>query len=501
MSQQIFPKGPAIGGVTIDGPLSGFGEVETVIPTPTSQVAFIYGLNPLLVTSDVYGAGASVTAVNGEAVMTSGTAVDGYARLVSKKVAKYRAGQATMAKWTARFTAGSAGNRQMAGLYNIEAGYQFGYDGTAFGILYTETATVEVQTLTVTAAPTGAGNVTVTLDAGTPVVVAVTDQPNTSVTASEIAAANYTQTAGGWDAQSIANVVYFTRRLAGTAGPSSFSAGAVPGIAATFAILTTGVAPTEQFIPQSSWNQDKFDGTGPSGQTIDPTKGNIYGVQFQYLGYGEAFFYVVNGLTGRPTLCHIIRNSNTRTSTVLRNPNFYLTWDSRNTGTGTSVAMRGSSGAAFVEGTIQFLGAQFAVPPIAITAGAGVETPILSLRGNTVFTNRVSTAQLQIDRISVACDGTKTVVFKVYKNGTLTAPRWQNVNATTSASSYDQNATAFSIGTGTLVYSFSVGKTGNSTESLTDIALFLQAGDYLTITATSVNASDVAASIVWIEDV
>lgn len=497
---QVFPqRSPS--SVSISGPLSGFGEVETVIPTPTSQVAFIYGLNPLLVTSDVYGTGATVTQANGEAVISSGTSQDGYARLVSKKVAKYRAGQATMAKWTARFTTGSTGNRQMAGLYNIEAGYQFGYNGTSFGILYTETATVEVQTLTITAAPTGAGNVTVTLDAGTPVVVAVSNQPNTSVTASEIAAANYTQTAGGWDAQSIANVVYFTRRTAGTAGASTFSAGAVPSIAGTFAILTTGVDPTEQFIAQSAWNQDRFDGTGPSGQTIDPTKGNVYGVQFQYLGYGDAFFYVVNGLTGRPTLCHVIRNANTRTSTVLRSPNLYLTWESRNTGTGTSVVMRGASGGAFVEGPVTFLGAQFAVPPVAVTAGAGVETPILSLRASTVYLNRQSTAQLQIDRISVSCDGTKNVLFKVYKNGTLTAPRWQNVNAVTSASSYDQNATGFSIGAGTLVYAFAVAKTANATESLSDISLFLQAGDYLTITATSVNANDVAASIVWIEDV
>ena len=497
---QVFPqRSPS--SVSISGPLSGFGEVETVIPTPTSQVAFIYGLNPLLVTTDVYGTGATVTVSNGEAVMTSGTSTDGYARLTSKKVAKYRAGQATMAKWTARFSTGSAGNRQMAGLYNIEAGYQFGYDGTSFGILYTETATVEVQTLTITAAPTGGGNVTVTLDAGTPVVVAVTNQPNTSVTASQIAAADYSQTAGGWDAQSIANVVYFTRRTAGTAGASTFSAGAVPGIAGTFAILTTGVAPTEQFIAQSAWNQDRFDGTGPSGQTIDPTKGNVYGVQFQYLGYGDAFFYVVNGLTGRPTLCHVIRNSNTRTSTVLRNSNLYLTWESRNTGTGTSVVMRGASGGAFVEGPVTFLGAQFAVPPVAVTAGAGVETPILSLRASTVYLNRQSTAQLQIDRISVACDGTKNVLFKVYKNATLTAPRWQNVNATTSAASYDQNATGFSVGAGTLVYAFAVSKAGNATESLTDIALFLQAGDYLTITATSANANDVAASIVWIEDI
>lgn len=497
---QIFPARQGVGSVTIAGPLSGFGELETVSPEPTSQVAFIYNLNPLLVTSYAYGTGASVTAVNGEAVMTSGTSTDGYARLISKKVAKYRAGQATMAKWTARFTTGSAGNRQMAGLYNIEAGYQFGYDGTSFGILYTETATVEVQTLAVTVAPSSGGNVTVTLDGGTPVVVAVTASGNTSVTASEIAAANYSQSAGGWIAAAYANVVAFTRRIAGPAGASTFSAGAT-GMTATFSTLTTGVLPTEQFIPQSAWNQDRFDGTGPSGQTIDPTKGNVYGVQFQYLGYGDAFFYIVNGLTGRPQLVHAVRNANTRTSTNLRNPNLYLTWESRNTGTGTSVTMRGASGGAFVEGKVTFLGAQFAVPPVAVTLVAGVETPVLSLRADTIYQNRQSAAQLQIDRFTVACDGTKTVNFKVYKNATLTAARWQRVNSTTSTASYDNNATGFSIGSGAVVYAFSVGKTANSTESVSDLALFMQAGDVLTITATSVNVSDVSSTIVWVEDV
>jgi hypothetical protein len=502
----IAAPGTASGGAaaTIVGPLSGFGEVETVIPNPTSQVAFVYSLNPLLVTSDVYGAGASVSAVNGEVVVASGTTVDSYARLISKKVAKYRAGQATMARWTARFTAGSAGNLQMAGLYNIEAGYQIGYKGTSFGILYTETATVEIQTLTVTAAPAAPGNVTVTLDAGTPVVVAVTASGNTSVTASQIAAANYSNTAGGWTAQAIGNIVYFTRHTAGTAGPSNFAPGAT-GTVATFAILTVGVAPTEQFIPQASWNQDTFLGGGgtanPSGVALDPTKGNVYEVQFQYLGYGDAYFYIVNGKTGRPTLCHIVQNANTRTSTNLRNPNLYLTWESRNTGTATSVTMRGASGGAFVEGPVTFLGAQFAVPPAAVTAGAGVETPILSLQANTVYQSRQSTAQLQIDRFSVACDGTKTVAFKVYKNGTLTAPRWQSVNTTTSAASYDVNATGFAVGSGTLVYAFSVAKTGNATESVSDLALFMQAGDVLTVTALSTNANDVTATVVWIEDV
>ena len=493
--QTQYPSPRAIPPVELQGPFTGFGEFQTATPTPSSQLAFIYALNSQTLTSYAYGTGASVTASSGEAVLASGTSADGYARLFGKRVAKYRPGQATDVRWTARFSAGVANNRQMTGPYNIEGGYQFGYDGTSFGILYTQSATVEVQTLTVTAVPTGAGNVTVTLDGGTPVTVAVTVAASTSVTASEIAAANYAQSAGGWTAQAVANVVYFTRRLPGTAGASTFNAGAT-GMTATFAILTTGVAATETFIPQAQWNTDRFDGKGLSGATLDPTKGNIYAVQFQYLGYGDAFFYVVDGTTGRFNLVHVIRNANTRTSTVLRNPNLYLTWESRNTGSTTSVTMQAASGGAFVGGPILMPLTQFAALAT-VALSAGVETAVLSVRGSTVFMNRQSTVQMQMDRVIAACDGTKTVSFKVYKNAILTAARWQTVNASSSAS-YDSAATG--VSGGTLVYAFSAGKTANTTEILSDLVLSLQAGESLTITATSANASDVTVSAVWIED-
>lgn len=495
---QVFPAVSGLPSVAINGPLSGFGELEVVSPEPTSQVAFIYNLNPLLVTSQTYGTGTSATVNNGEVVLASGTAVDGYARLISKKVAKYRPGQATMAKWTSRFPGGGfAGNRRMGGLYNIEAGYQFGYEGTAFGILYTEAATCEVQTLTISVKASSATNVTVTLNGGPAVVVPVTNGTNTSVTAAEIAAGDYSQVAGGWDASAVGNVVYFVRRVAGPAGASTFAPG-TSGAVGAFAIVTSGSNPVEQFIPQTAWNVDRMDGFGPSVMTADWGKGNVFGVQFQYLGYGDAFFYVVNSFTGRPQLVHIIRNANTRTSTVLRNPNLYLMWESRNTGTGTSRELRGASGGAFVEGAVTFLGALFG-KTAAKSISAGVETPVLTLRGSTTYVDRRSAAQLQVDRFSVACDGTKTVDFKVYKNGVLTAPQFARVNATTSAADYDSAATA--VTGGTQVYAFSVGKTSNVTESVSDLAMFLQAGDTLTITALSVNTSDISASVVWVEDV
>jgi hypothetical protein len=50
------------------------------------------------------------------------------------------------------------------------------------------------------------------------------------------------------------------------------------------------------------------------------------------------------------------------------------------------------------------------------------------------------------------------------------------------------------------VYAFSAAKTANVTEALSDLVLSLQPGETLTLTGTSVNASDVTAAFVWIED-
>lgn len=54
--------------------------------------------------------------------------------------------------------------------------------------------------------------------------------------------------------------------------------------------------------PQSSWNIDKFDGTGPSGLTIDFTKHNLYYVQYAFQGFGDIVwgFY----LNGQISFCH-----------------------------------------------------------------------------------------------------------------------------------------------------------------------------------------------------
>jgi hypothetical protein len=60
---------------------------------------------------------------------------------------------------------------------------------------------------------------------------------------------------------------------------------------------------------QGNWNIDKLDGTGPSGYTLDPTRGNIYQVDYTWYGYGNISFSIIGSVRGvqRPIPVHTIQ--------------------------------------------------------------------------------------------------------------------------------------------------------------------------------------------------
>ena len=194
---------------------------------------------------------------------------------------------------------------------------------------------------------------------------------------------------------------------------------------------------------------------------------------------------------------HTIQNANAVTAPVLRNPNLYLTWESRNIGTATSKTLYTASGGSFVEGLIAPPSSTFA-KVVTKTVGAGVETPVLSVRGNTVYTNRVSMGQLTMARVSVAADGTKPVEVYLYRNSTLTAAQFAAVN-TYSCAAYDQLATAATGGQ--LVFAFTVAKASSDSQELISLNITIQAGEAFTLTAKSDSANDVSAALAWFEDV
>ena len=266
--------GYAFRGPSLVFPTSAFGEVEVVSPTPTTQAAFVYGIDPLQVSTRTYLGAASVSGVNGEAVVTCGAQAGSYARLTSGRVTKYRPGQGTLARWTARYSPGVTGNRQLAGLSNQEAGYQFGYVDDVFGIMYTKTGTLEIVTLTVTAAPAAPGSVLITLDGSAPVAAPVTVSGSTSICAYQIASADYSQITGGWTAQATGNVVRYVRSITGPSAVAPTFAANGTGAVATPAVATPGVGSTEVFIPRSSWNGSTPAGFDPSRATCTRSRSN-----------------------------------------------------------------------------------------------------------------------------------------------------------------------------------------------------------------------------------
>ena len=68
---------------------------------------------------------------------------------------------------------------------------------------------------------------------------------------------------------------------------------------------TTGPAGTT-----GAWNGDQLNGSGASAVTLNPQDGNVYRIQFQWLGFGAIKFWVENPNDGTWTLVHTIHYPN-----------------------------------------------------------------------------------------------------------------------------------------------------------------------------------------------
>ena len=77
----------------------------------------------------------------------------------------------------------------------------------------------------------------------------------------------------------------------------------------------TGSVVDTRKVAKSSWNVDKFDGTGPSKLTLDITKAQIVFFDFEWLGVGSVRCgFVING---KLHLAHIFHNANSISTTYM----------------------------------------------------------------------------------------------------------------------------------------------------------------------------------------
>ena len=119
---------------SINGPVSAFGDILAVEPTPQVQLTFPYNINTdLVAVTEVTGG--TVTQADSMAVLQTGTNSTGAATLDSVKIIKYRNGSGSVVRFTALFTTGIANSTQIIGVGDDEDGFFFGYNGATFGVM------------------------------------------------------------------------------------------------------------------------------------------------------------------------------------------------------------------------------------------------------------------------------------------------------------------------------------------------------------------------------
>jgi hypothetical protein len=101
---------------------------------------------------------------------------------------------------------------------------------------------------------------------------------------------------------------------------------------ATFNTTVNGLAYTyKRRVPQSEWNVDPCDGTGPSGFKLDITKTQLAWIDFQWLGVGRVRCGFVHN--GELITAHEYYHSNVLPTVYMSNPNLPVRCEIRNTGT------------------------------------------------------------------------------------------------------------------------------------------------------------------------
>ena len=260
---------------------------------------------------------------------------------------------------------------------------------------------------------------------------------------------------------------------------------------------------TDTWVAQADWNGDKMNGAGgatnPTGQTLDPTKGNVYQIKFQWLGFGQIVFSIEDSTSGEFVKVHSINYANANTVPSLLAPSFPVKWFVENTTNNTNITVKGASCNAEVEGKIEYLGPTNSIGNTK-TGVTTTLTNILTIRNKSSFASKTNRVPVNILKYSVAVDGTKPATFELVKNATLGGtPSYADISTNTSVVDYDTAGTTVTGGTPIDFDSLAKDGSINVTPDPADIVLL--PGETLTLAvAASTSTTDVTAAIRWVED-
>lgn len=483
---------------------SAFGELLVGSLTPAFQSDFSYNINPDLWLDKSNNGSASID--NHRLKLSTGAAANQSGQINSKIALKYNAGMGANVRFTGIFTndpanlgSGYAGSTQIIGVGDSGDGFFIGYNGADFGILRRYGGHQEVRTLTVTIKSTDAENITITLDGDVDATVTVRDATtgDATTTANDIAAHDYSNLGRGWEAHSDgATVVFVSYDSSIRTGVYSLS-GATTAVG-TFAQTIAGVAQTDVWVAQESWSEDTGNGQGIL-PVMNWTKGNVFQIRYQWLGYGMITFYVEDPATGQLIAVHKIPYANANTLLSVNNPTLSFSYLVENGNNTSDLVLYAGSVGGFTEGIVN--GGHIHHGASATKASVGTaETPILTIHNSIVYQGVPNRVRIKMISASMSADGNKPVTFRLRKDVTLTASSFNNVDADGSTVKFDIAATGIdAIDDSDEQFAVGLSKVGSDILDLSTATFFLNPNEKLTLTAQSAagGSADVVVSFNW----
>lgn len=198
-------------------------------------------------------------------------------------------------------------------------------------------------------------------------------------------------------------------------------------------------------IAQSSWNNDKLDGTGISGVTLDISKAQILYADIEWLGVGSVRVgFVING---QYLLCHVFNHANIITSTYITTASLPLRYEIKNTAaTSGSSTLKQICSTIISEGGYELRGIQQSVT-IPLNAPrdctvANTYYPVISLKLKSGFLDSI----VILTALSMLGTGNNAIFnWQMIASGTTTGGSWVDAGAN-SAVEYNISGTSFSGG-------------------------------------------------------
>lgn len=236
------------------------------------------------------------------------------------------------------------------------------------------------------------------------------------------------------------------------------------------------------------------DGSSEWIGSLDLTKGNVFQIQYQWLGFGSITYSVFNPDEQKYDVLYIDKYPNKHVDPSSHNPSFSAELFVANTTNDTNLVVYSSSMAVFIEGQATKLTYRKGVTS---SKTITTETNILTIRSRSTFESITNQGLIFPDLFSLAADGTKTCKFRIYIDATLGgSPSYTNISTNRSIVEYDTAGTT--VSNGTLIAAIVIDKAGSQ---LVDLGrkLRIHPGDTLTVSAESASSSIADVGISWEE--